>query len=376
MNLRKLIIAGAGILILILGMMAQRAMVASKKTTERTPPPAAVRAVETVTVENRDRVPQSEFLGRVNAQDRVELFAEVSGQLLPGAQPFREGVRYNKGATMFRIDDAEARYNLVAQKSAFLNAVTASLPDIRLDFPDRFSTWESFAASIELSAPLPELPEVQDQKEKFFLSNRNIFNQYYSIASAQARLDKYRITAPYRGVVSEALINEGTLVRVGQKMGTLIADGAFEVEGALPRDAAGQVKPGDRVVLHLENGDGLEATIARKGEYIDPSTQSTRIFVNANSPALQEGMYLSGTIQSEPVAHCMVVDNDWLQNEYILYLVEATSDSTYALQTAEVLVKHRGEQQSLVSGLPQGALLLAERLSGAHEGQPVNLRQR
>lgn len=371
MNLRKILISLVlGVAILALGMMISQGMIASKEDVVRKSPPAAIREVATVLVENQARSPESDILGMVTSLDRSELYAEVSGRLKRSNKRFKEGVRYAKGEVIFRIDNEEARLALVSQKSAFLSTLSGALPDIRLDFPDRYDTWKDYAASIEMDQPLSKLPEASSDREKFFLSGRNIFNQFFNIESQQARLDKYNIRAPFDGVVSEAIITEGTLVRSGQKLGTLTTEGSFEIEGTIPKDAARLVKRNDQITFRSEDGKEWDATVTRISTYVDPSTQSIKLFSRIASSDLQEGMYLRGEIESDPIEEVMEISNDWLKNERTLFLVRDT-----VLQQIEVDVLHKGEKKALVKGLPQGATLLAEDLTGAFDGMSVKIRR-
>jgi len=57
----------------------------------------------------------------------------------------------------------------------------------------------------------PTLPEMSDEKEKFFISGRGIMTSYYNVKNLEQRLSKYRIAAPYKGVLTQALVTEGTL---------------------------------------------------------------------------------------------------------------------------------------------------------------------
>jgi membrane fusion protein, multidrug efflux system len=75
---------------------------------EDKPLPAVV--VEAVTA--RDVAGQTDFVGRTEASQRVDVRARVSGTLLK--RPFEEGHEVEKGAILFEIDPAEFQANLLA----------------------------------------------------------------------------------------------------------------------------------------------------------------------------------------------------------------------------------------------------------------------
>ncbi|MFK5857369.1 MAG: efflux RND transporter periplasmic adaptor subunit, partial [Bacteroidota bacterium] len=158
--------------------------------------------------------------GQIRAKNRVDIFAEVNGVLQPTPKDFRTGQVYSKGELFISIDDREFRANLMAQRSEFQSLVTSILPDIKLEFPEEQKKWDNYLNSIVINRSIPNLPETNSRKEKFFVTGRKVFTTYYNIKNLEARLDKYTLRAPYRGIVTESNINPGGLVRSGQKLGS------------------------------------------------------------------------------------------------------------------------------------------------------------
>ena len=93
--------------------------------------------------------------GRLSSQHKVDLSAEVQGQILPGNVILKEGTKFKKGDLLIRIFDEEAKNNLKASKSRFMNGIAAILPDIRIDFPESYQKYEDFFNSIKIDKPLP-----------------------------------------------------------------------------------------------------------------------------------------------------------------------------------------------------------------------------
>jgi len=69
--------------------------------------------VEAVTA--KDVAGQTDFVGRTEASQRVDVRARVSGTLLK--RPFEEGAEVKKGAVLFEIDPAEFKANLLAAEA-------------------------------------------------------------------------------------------------------------------------------------------------------------------------------------------------------------------------------------------------------------------
>jgi len=93
-----------------------------EKTTNAEDRPLPSVVVEAVTAE--DVAGQTEFVGRTEASQRVDVRARVSGTLLK--RPFEEGAEVKEGAVLFEIDPAEFQANLLAAK-AKLDKAQASL---------------------------------------------------------------------------------------------------------------------------------------------------------------------------------------------------------------------------------------------------------
>ena len=97
--------------------------------------------------------------GRVNSSLPLDLITEVSGKILQGSVPLKEGQRFRKGTLLFKVDNTEANLRLQASKSNFLKDIASILPDLKIDYPDSFELWQSYFNSIDVEQELPELPK-------------------------------------------------------------------------------------------------------------------------------------------------------------------------------------------------------------------------
>jgi membrane fusion protein (multidrug efflux system) len=93
---------------LLLGACSDRG---STTNAEDRPLPSVV--VEAVTA--KDVAGQTDFVGRTEASQRVDVRARVSGTLMK--RPFEEGAEVEKGAVLFEIDPAEFQANLLAAEA-------------------------------------------------------------------------------------------------------------------------------------------------------------------------------------------------------------------------------------------------------------------
>ena len=362
---RKLTI-GLAIVLLILAGFGASFLGKNKPPAERTVLPAAVKQVRTLTTSPQTVASTIEVTGRLAARQRVEIFAEVGGILLSGDR-FREGNAFRKGDPMLEIDAEEARLALLAQKSSLMNQLTLMLPDLKTDYPESFPQWAAYLSQLDPAQPLPALPQPVDEREKYFISARNLYNLYYTIQSQEARLEKYVIRAPFAGVVAEASIKEGTLVRIGQKLGDFFNPYTYELEAAVPLADLEYLRTGAKVTLRSADLPGTwRGVVSRISDRIDANTQTAKVFINTTGEDLREGMYLSGAVEGRPLPDVTELPRALLLDQEAVYVVK---DSLLARHPVEPV--RFGTETVLVRGIPAGTTLLGQNLVGAYEGMKV-----
>ena len=368
MKLRQVIISAVGILI-ILGALWYKGILAA---TERPIPPKAKRAIPTVfvqTVKNQNTPITVTASGTLEARDQVDLFSEVQGIFDYSAAGFKPGTYYKKGSVLLRINSEEARATLRAQKSALYNQMVALLPDLRFDYPDALSQWETYVTSFSEDQPLRALPQPTSDKEKLFIAGRNINSSWYNVKNLEERMAKYTIYAPYSGVLTEALVNKGTLVRPGQKLGAFINPNIYELPVAVNSSHADLLKIGNTVSLHnVEGNTSWKGKINRLNSLIDPTTQTVQAFIRVSGEGLREGMYLEADLTAKEEPNTYEVSRKLITDNNKLFFVK---DSTLQLATVEPI--YFKENTVVVRGLPEGMKVLKSSISGSYEGMKVKI---
>lgn len=374
MNIRKISIVAALLLIVaaialsnMLGSRSKEKAPAKSKTSSKASSSAPKLAI--LEVKNRDIEANVELTGRLVSPDKVELYAEVSGVLLGGSQAFKEGNRFARGAVLLQIDQEETRLNLLAQKSTLLNNLVQMMPDLKLDYPESYPAWQSYLEGFKVEKPLKDFPETKNEQLRYFLASKGIYNQLYSIRSQEARLRKFIITAPFSGVVTEANINPGTLVRQGQKLGEFINPYRYELAASLALKDLEYVPIGAKITLSSEDLQGTwQGTVRRLSDKLDPNTQTLKVFIEVQGKGLKEGMFLRGDIASEGIDNVCPLPRDIIRNQNEVFVIDAAN--TLRRQQVKVL-RYRGNE-ALVSGLKDGTKVLLEGINDAYEGMKIN----
>ena len=323
--------------------------------------------VAVIVVANEDVKVPLKIAGRLRALSRAEIYSEVSGVMLPSGKEFRAGNSFSTGETLLRIDDSEARLALTSAKSALLNSLVQIMADLKIDYPESYTKWKAYLDAYDINKTLAPMPTHADSKEKYFLASRNISGQFYNIQSQETRLAKYAIKAPFNGVLSDVLVNQGTLIRQNQKLGDFVSTGQYELEASITAVDLELLKPGATVQFKSgEIAGSWTGVVKRVNEVLDASTQTVKVYIAVNGANLKEGMFLSGMIDTKPIPSAMVVSRNLLLEDNKLFCV---NDSV--LESKSIQVIRFTENKMVISGLENGQLILAEPLAGAREGMIV-----
>ncbi|WP_075342876.1 efflux RND transporter periplasmic adaptor subunit [Tenacibaculum agarivorans] len=366
--MRKLIISGIGLAILALSLLLSNYFKNSKKNFK----PKATKIEKTVfveTVKNEEIPIKITANGNLIAKHKVEIYSEVQGVLQTAGKDFRVGIAYKKGQTLLKINNQEFYASIQSQRSALQNLIASIMPDIRLDYNESFVAWDAYLKNFDINAILKPLPEPKSDKEKYFISGKNIYTTYYNIKNLEVRLGKYNIRAPFNGVLTEALVTNGTLVRTGQKMGEFIDTSVFELPLAVSASFADILKKGKKVVLHnLEKTKTWEGSVTRINGKIDQTSQTVQIFIEVKGEGLREGMYLEASVATQSVPKAIEINRKLLVENKSLYVVKDN-----VLDLVDIQPVHFNENTVVIEGLVDGMQLVSKPVAGAYIGMPVKL---
>lgn len=369
MKARQLVMGLVAALILFGGYMGMTSIAGMKKDPPRRTVPKQIKTVKAVETSPSDISTRIEITGRLAAKEKIEIFTEVGGLLKPESRRFREGNAFRKGQALMQIDNTEARLNLLAQRSSLLNQITLILPDLKLDYPEGYPNWQAYVDNFDPEKATPELPKAVTEKEKYFISAKNLLNLYYSIRSQEVRLEKYTIRAPFSGVVSESNIQEGTLVRVGQKMGEFFNPNVYELEAAVNLKDLDFIKPGNKVNLTSTDVDGIwTGTVRRISNTLDENTQTVKVYIEVSGKNLKEGMYLDAEIKGNTIEQAIEIPRKLMVNDSAIFIIQ---DTVLAFHTVRP-VKYT-TSSVVLQGVPANTMILNETIIGGYEGLRVNV---
>ena len=366
--MRKIILSLLGVLLIVGAYFASQAIVASNQKV-RPKPKKVVKTVFVDTVQNGIVPINISANGNLVAQRRLELFSEVQGVLQRGSKLFKPGQTYSNGETLLRLNSSEYYASVQSQKSALYNQITAIMPDLRLDYPSAFAKWDTYLNNFDVNKTTPALPEITSEKERYFISGRNILTTYYNVKNLEQRLGKYRITAPFSGILTQALVTEGTLVRSGQKLGEFIDTSVYELEVAISKTYADLLKVGNEVSLTTIDGEKeYTGKVTRVNGNIDQASQTINAYIEVRDKELREGIYLEAVLQAKEEADAISIPRGLLQPENQLFTVR---DSI--LEVIKVNPVYFSDKEVVVKGVPEGTTIVSKPVPGAYAGMLVKI---
>lgn len=351
--------------------MLNNYMASLKKDPEKKPMADNIPVVQVIEYSNDTVANNIEVTGRLMARNSIQVISEVQGKYTnSSAKEFREGESFSKGEIMISIAPAEMEMDLKAKKSSFLNLLIQLLPDLKMDYPKQADKWESYIETFDPGKAIAELPDIKEKQLRMFLNSRNVQATYYQLKAAEITLGKYNIAAPFDGVVSSSSVNPGMIIRPGQVLGSFINPEIFELEFALSETDLQLVSIGDKVSFNPpSNGKLYSGEVTRISAFIDPNTQTGKVFAQLKAKDLKDGMYVKANINAKNLNAALKVPRKVLVGTSQLYLVENGK-----LKLKEVNVLRLGPDYAIISGLETGAKILNQNIGGVHEGMNVKTR--
>ncbi|GAA4308155.1 efflux RND transporter periplasmic adaptor subunit [Pontixanthobacter gangjinensis] len=368
MDTRKIILSALGVVLVVAAFFGAK-MIIESNVKEKPPVTKTVKSVFIDTVNNTTVPIVVPANGNIRALHRLELFSEVQGIFRYSSKDFRPGEKYKKGQVLLSIDSEEYRASVQSAKSDLYNNITSIMPDLRLDYPKAFEKWDAYLNKFDINKAVPPLPETSSQQEKYFITGRGIVSAYYRVKNLEERLAKYSIIAPYDGILTEALVNKGTLVRPGQQLGEFIDPRVYELEVSIAKKFSDVLEVGKKVQLsNLEGTKTYEGTVSRINGKVNQETQSIRVFIRVENSELSEGMYLEAKLDAKDEKNAIEIPRELLVERSKVFIVQ---DSM--LNLVNVNPVYFTNNTVVIKGLENGTKILSANVPGAYSGMLVKI---
>ncbi|MEL6257428.1 MAG: efflux RND transporter periplasmic adaptor subunit [Pseudomonadota bacterium] len=192
----------------------------------------------------------------------------------------------------------------------------------------------------------------------------------------RVRLDLSVLRAPFSGVITERMVDEGAIATPGAPVFEIVEDTALEARIGLPADAAAGLKPGEAYTLDV-NGNQIPAILRATTDVIDQTQRTiTAVFDLADAVEAR-----SGEVARLAVERSVSEDGFWTplssltegnRGLWAVYVAEPLSDGGYRAAPRAVEIVHSEADRAFVRGAVSNAdLVIMEGLQRLTPGMRV-----
>ena len=311
------------------------------------------------------------------------LTSEVGGEVIYRSKKFSEGSSVISGEILAKIDDTDLQ---LQYKNALLQLASAEVQFAvqQAEAEIAQEAWDQVGEGIpqELTTKKPQLKQAKAALEV----------AKAQVQSAEKKLNKTEITAPYTGRIQNINIDLGSTIIPGQPVGSMYTSNEIEVTLSvkdsdlqfldIPMDGR-KLNPDQKsivIIKSLYKGEMQEwaGNLERVDGVIDPMTRMIKLianfknnFIEETKPILPIGLFVEAEINGKQLENIFMIPNSALTpNDELLFL-----NQNDALEIRKVSVLTKMKNHILVKeGMKAGERVVVSKLSIATNGMLVNPR--
>ena len=311
------------------------------------------------------------------------LTSEVGGEVIYRSRKFSEGSSVISGEILAKIDDTDLQ---LQYKNALLQLASAEVQFAvqQAEAEIAQEAWEQIGEGTakDLTAKKPQLKQAKAALE---VANAQV-------QSAEKKLNKTEITAPYTGRIQNINIDLGSTIIPGQPVGSMYTSNEIEVTLSvkdsdlqfldIPMDGR-KLNPNQKSIVIIKSiyrGEMQEwaGNLERVDGVIDPMTRMIKLianfknnFIEETKPILPIGLFVEAEINGKQLEDIFMIPNTALTpNNELLVL-----NQNDALEIRKVKVITRMKNYILVKeGIKAGERVVVSKLSIITNGMLVNPR--
>lgn len=281
-----------------------------------------VNIIDCTNIKQISTKPLIELSGRITSSNKINIISEVNGVSKVQYSRFEVGEIFKKGDILLSIDDGDIELELKSIKSQFLALLLQVLADVKMDFPSLGNKLQSYVNNFNLDSPIPNLPKITQLKARNFFASRQVFANYYTIKSLEKRIDKFKIKAPFEGVLTKVLIDPGSSIIIGQPLGEFINLNNYEMNGSVSVNDSKLIEKGDTVLITSNDlNSTIKGSVSRVGSHINELTQSVDVFVSVNDNRVKDGMFITGEIICNDLDNVVKIERSKITRENQVYTI-------------------------------------------------------
>ncbi len=331
--------------------LALAGCVGTQATPRSSPTPGRAMRVRTATVASSDVVYSVEALGTLEAEELVQVTAEVEGAV--SEVRFHEGDRVGRDSVLARIDPE--RYRLEAQRAEASHVKAAADATRALQEQQRR---ESLYA--ERLVALEELNRARAEAER--LAGEAAAAKAWADIARQ-NLARSDVRPPQRGVIDTRAVSTGQYVKAGTLLATLVDTSRLRLRFKVSEGESLRARPGEGVRFRVGALGAREfgATIYHVGEVADAATRQVEVLAWVRNPGmLKPGFFAEVTLHTEAHKDALVVPEGAVQASERGFVAYAVEGGQARLREVEVGLRTKAGAVEILSGLKAGDVVVVE----------------
>ena len=319
--------------------------------------------------------------GTTTPLTQTVLTAEVGGEVIYRSKKFSEGSSVIEGEILAKIDDTDLQ---LQYKNALLQLANAEVQySLQLAEAEvAKQAWEKMGDGIASDLTLKK-PQLKQAEALLAVAKAQV-------SSAEKKLDKTEIVAPYAGRIQNVNIDLGTTIIPGQPVGAIYTSSEIEVTLAvkdndlqflsIPMDGR-KLDPSEQASVVIESfykgkTQSWEGKLERVDGVIDPITRMINLiavfkndFIETDKPNLPIGLFVEAKIDGITLKNIFEIPINSISKDNEVYIVD--KDNQLELRKLTVLKKY-SEFVIIKDGLKAGERIVTSKLSTASSGIKVN----
>ena len=319
--------------------------------------------------------------GTTTPLTQTVLTAEVGGEVIYRSKKFSEGSSVIEGEILAKIDDTDLQ---LQYKNALLQLANAEVQhSLQLAEAEvAKEAWEKIGDGVasDLTLKKPQLKQAEALLEV----------AKAQVSSAEKKLNKTEIVAPYAGRIQSVNIDLGTTIIPGQPVGALYTSSEIEVTLAvkdndlqflsIPMDGR-KLDPSEQALVEIRSFyKGKNQTwigrLERVDGVIDPVTRMINLiavfkndFIETDKPNLPIGLFVEAHIDGIILKDIYSIPVNAISENNEVYIVN--NDNELVLRQLSILKKY-SDFVIVKDGLKAGERIVTSKLSTASNGIKVN----
>ena len=322
--------------------------------------------VRVAPAEVREVVYQIKALGSLEAEEMVQVTAEVEGAVTEVR--FHEGDLVTPKTLLARIDPDRYRLELERAKAA-LDQSIAELGRAQADLRRR----EELARNQLVAAE--EMTRSQGENARLSAA---VAVARAALGIAQQNFNKAEVRAPQAGVINTRSADTGAYVKLGTVLATLVDTGRLRLRFKVSEGESLRARQNGTVIFRVAalGPRDFQASIYHVGSVAAPTTRQVEVLAWVKNPGvLKPGFFAEVTLAGESRKEAIVVPEGAVQASeqgFVTYVVEK---GTARLRPIEIGLRTGTGVVEILSGVkPQESVVIegSDRLADGIDVQPVS----